>query len=109
MTFKSDNTAGICPEILEKLAIVNQDTADAYGGDSITAYVKEQFNLLFEKQVEVHFMATGTATNCLALASLTPPATSAPAEAMPPAITNEYLKASHRPLVAIPIYYSLFN
>ncbi len=73
MTFKSDNTAGICPEILEKLAIVNQDTADAYGGDSITAYVKEQFNLLFEKQVEVHFMATGTATNCLALASLTPP------------------------------------
>lgn len=73
MTFKSDNTAGICPEILAKLATVNQATADAYGGDSITARVKEQFNLLFEKQVDVHFMATGTATNCLALTSLTPP------------------------------------
>lgn len=72
LMFKSDNTAGICPEILEKIATVNQDTADAYGGDSITARVKEQFNDLFEKQVDVHFMATGTATNCLALSGLTP-------------------------------------
>lgn len=73
MTFKSDNTSGICPEILEKIAAVNHATADAYGGDAITLKVKQQFNDLFEKEVSVFFMATGAAANCLALSSLTPP------------------------------------
>lgn len=74
MTFKSDNTSGICPEMLEKIILANeQSTEDAYGQDTITSRVKTQFNSLFEKEVTVHFMATGTAANCLALSSLTPP------------------------------------
>lgn len=73
MTFKSDNTSGICPEVLAKIAATNQESADAYGGDAITHRVKEQFNAVFEKQVSVYFTATGTAANCLALSSLTPP------------------------------------
>lgn len=73
MTFKSDNTSGICPEILEKITFANKDvTQDAYGQDTVTSRVKDIFNTLFEKKVSVYFMATGTGANCLALASMTP-------------------------------------
>lgn len=73
MAFKSDNTSGICAEVLEKIIAVNQGMADAYGGDSITQQVKTLFNEVFEQQVSVFFVATGTAANCLALSALTPP------------------------------------
>lgn len=73
MTFKSDNTSGACQAVIEKIIQTNtQTTEDAYGHDSTTTRVKTLFNNLFEKEVKVHFMATGTGANCLSLVALTP-------------------------------------
>jgi threonine aldolase len=73
MHFKSDNTAGCAPEILSALARVNDGNATSYGGDAITARLTEKFSSLFEKEVAVFPVATGTAANALALATLAPP------------------------------------
>jgi threonine aldolase len=72
MNFMSDNAAGAAPEILTALARANEGTAASYGGDEITARLTDKFSMLFEKKVAVYPVATGTAANALALATLTP-------------------------------------
>lgn len=71
--FRSDNTHGASPEILEALARAAAGTMTSYGGDEITARVRERCRELFEHDVEVFPVLTGTAGNALALASMTPP------------------------------------
>jgi len=73
MDFRSDNVAGASPEILAALAAANGGTAAAYGADEITARLEARFRELFEHEVAVFPVATGTAANALALATLTPP------------------------------------
>jgi len=73
MRFASDNWAGATPEVSAALAAANEGFAAAYGGDALTARVTERFSALFERPVEVWFTATGTASNSLALASLSRP------------------------------------
>ncbi len=73
MDFRSDNVAGASPEILAALAAANGGTASAYGADEITARLEARFRELFEHEVAVFPVATGTAANALALATLTPP------------------------------------
>ncbi len=73
MDFRSDNVAGASPEILAALAAANGGTAAAYGADDITAGLERRFRELFEHEVAVFPVATGTAANALALAALTPP------------------------------------
>ncbi|MGH7090837.1 MAG: threonine aldolase family protein [Stellaceae bacterium] len=73
MDFRSDNVAGASPEILAALAAANSGTAAAYGADEITARLERRFSELFERDVAVFPVATGTAANALALAALTPP------------------------------------
>ncbi len=73
MDFSSDNAAGAAPEILAALAAANAGSAAAYGADAITARLAERFAALFEREVAVFPVATGTAANALALAALTPP------------------------------------
>ncbi len=72
MNFISDNTAGAPPEILAALARANEGTAGNYGDDDITARLGEKLSRVFEKAVAVFPVATGTAANSLALATLTP-------------------------------------
>ena len=72
MNFMSDNAAGAAPEILAALARANEGTAASYGGDQITARLTEKFSALFERKVAVFPVATGTAANSLALATLSP-------------------------------------
>ena len=72
MNFMSDNAAGAAPEIIAALARANDGTAASYGGDTVTARLTEKLSTLFEKQVAVFPVATGTAANALALATLTP-------------------------------------
>ena len=72
MNFVSDNTAGAAPEILAALARANDGTAANYGDDEITARLTKKLSTLFEKEVAVLPVATGTAANSLALATLTP-------------------------------------
>ena len=73
MNFRSDNVTGIAPEILAALAAANEGTAPSYGADALTERVTRRFADLFERPVAVFPVATGTAANALALASLTPP------------------------------------
>jgi threonine aldolase len=72
MNFRSDNVTGIAPEILAAIAAANAGTAASYGADAITERVARRIAELFEHEVAVFPVATGTAANALALASLTP-------------------------------------
>ncbi len=72
MNFASDNVTGASPEILAALAAANQGAAMPYGADAITRRLEQRFADLFEHEVAVFPVATGTAANALALACLTP-------------------------------------
>jgi threonine aldolase len=72
MRFFSDNAAAACPQVMEALAKANHvDTA--YDGDSWSEKLDGAFSDLFGKQVRALWVTTGTAANCLGLASLCPP------------------------------------
>jgi threonine aldolase len=73
MNFASDNAAGIAPEILSAIARANDGAALAYGRDERTKRVEARFAEMFEREVAVFLVPTGTAANALALAHLTPP------------------------------------
>lgn len=72
MRFFSDNAAAACPQVLEALSAANSlDTA--YDGDAWSERLDGAFSDLFGKEVRALWVATGTAANCLGLASLSPP------------------------------------
>jgi threonine aldolase len=73
MNFASDNAYGVLPEILAAIQAADRGTALAYGNDALTKGLKSQFSALFEREVAVFPVFTGTAANALALACLTPP------------------------------------
>jgi threonine aldolase len=73
MRFSSDNAEGWAPEILDALARAGDGAMPAYGNDALTGEVARRFNDLFERDVAVFLVSTGTAANGLALASVCPP------------------------------------
>src|SRR3954447_20979883 len=73
MYFASDNTAGIAPEILAAIGKANSGYALGYGNDDWTKKVEARFAEIFEREVAVFLVPTGTAANALALAHLSPP------------------------------------
>jgi threonine aldolase len=73
MNFASDNAAGIAPEILAAIARANDGAVLAYGRDEWTKRVEARFAEMFERDVAVFLVPTGTAANALAVAHLTPP------------------------------------
>lgn len=73
MQFASDNWAGATPEVMAALNAANQGFAPAYGNDALTERVTARFADLFEREVELWFVATGTAANSIGLASLSRP------------------------------------
>lgn len=73
MRFYSDNTASACPEILAAVAQVNEGLARAYGDDPWTQRLDAAFGEFFGTPVRAFVVATGTAANALALATLSPP------------------------------------
>src|SRR5690242_1464279 len=73
MNFASDNTAGIAPEILAAIARANDGNMLAYGNDAWTKRIEQRFAEVFEHELAVFLVPTGTAANALALAHLTPP------------------------------------
>jgi threonine aldolase len=74
MFFASDNTSGAPPEVMQALLRANEGFARSYGGDDIMARVTAQMRALFDApEASVHLVATGTAANALALATLTDP------------------------------------
>lgn len=71
---RSDNTAGVAPQILDAVLAANAGTALAYGGDDLTAHLQEVVRTVFEHPTARVFPVTsGTAANALALSAATPP------------------------------------
>jgi threonine aldolase len=73
MNFASDNTAGIAPDILRALAGANDGFALGYGNDERSRDVERLFAHVFERDVAVFLVTTGTAANAIALAHVSPP------------------------------------
>jgi threonine aldolase len=73
MNFASDNTAGVAPAILDALADANRGYAPGYGNDDWTHAVERRLSGIFEREVAVFLVPTGTAANALALAQVSPP------------------------------------
>jgi threonine aldolase len=72
MNFISDNAYGAAPEILAALMRANDGTEASYGADKVSKRITEKLSALFEREVAVFPVATGTAANSLTLATLTP-------------------------------------
>src|SRR6476469_1213487 len=73
MYFASDNTAGIAAPILDAIGRANTGYALGYGNDDWTKRVERRFAEMFERDVAVFLVPTGTAANALALTNLRPP------------------------------------
>ncbi|MEN3792891.1 low specificity L-threonine aldolase [Fulvimarina sp. MAC3] len=73
MNFASDNWSGAHPAINESIARESAGLAAAYGASDLDKAVERRFDELFEREVAVFFVGTGTAANSLALASVNRP------------------------------------
>lgn len=73
MNFASDNVTSVSPEIMAALNAANNGTAMPYGQDEYTQRLEKQFQELFETDVTIFPVATGSAANALALSVMTPP------------------------------------
>lgn len=73
MNFASDNWAGAHDAISENLARKAGGFHPAYGNGPLDKEVEKQVAALFEHDVSVFFVATGTAANSLALAAAAKP------------------------------------
>ncbi len=63
--FYSDNVSGAAPEILAALVAANAGDTAPYGADPITEGLQAKFTELFETELEVYPVGTGTAANGL--------------------------------------------
>ena len=74
MFFGSDNTGPVHPRIMSALAEANTGYASPYGADPLMDEVRTAIRDIFEApEATVYLVATGTAANCLGLATLCPP------------------------------------
>ncbi len=74
MIFASDNAGPAAPEIIKAVAAVSSQSLMPYGNDDVTAAAIKAVRALFEApDASVHFVATGTAANALALSCMTRP------------------------------------
>ncbi|HQZ12406.1 MAG TPA: beta-eliminating lyase-related protein [Devosia sp.] len=73
MNFTSDNWAGATAAVMDALQRANGGFAPAYGNDPLTASVTRRFSEIFEREVEVHFIATGTGANAVCMAATARP------------------------------------
>jgi threonine aldolase len=72
MPFLSDNAAPVHPKVWEAMRAA--DSADKpYDGDRLSSELDERFSDLFGRDCAALWVATGTAANCLALATMCQP------------------------------------
>ena len=71
---RSDNAAGVAPEIIAAVVAANTGSALAYGADDVTAHLQSVVRAVFEHPTARVFPVTsGTAGNALALTATCPP------------------------------------
>ena len=71
--FGSDNVTPASPEVIDAIVAANAGALHAYGDDPYTERLTTLAGDLFETDVAIYPVTTGTAANALALATLTPP------------------------------------
>ena len=71
--FTSDNVTGAAPEMLAALAAANDGQAPGYGNDALSKRLTERAREVFECELAILPVTTGTASNALALSLLAPP------------------------------------
>ena len=69
-SFKSDNVSGIHPKVLQAIIEANVGHESPYGNDKWTEKATETIKNLFQKDVDVYFVASGTAANVIGLSGL---------------------------------------
>lgn len=74
MFFASDNSGPVPQQVLDALASANTGYQSSYGADTIMDEVRDQIRDIFEApEAAVYLVATGTAANALALATMCEP------------------------------------
>ena len=73
LNLASDNVTGMSEAVMAALLKANAGSEPAYGADQWTARAEKLLADVFEHEVSVFLVATGTGANALALAALTPP------------------------------------
>lgn len=71
--FRSDNETPVADPILQAIVAANEGTAAAYAEDDWSLRLDEAFSGLFDREVRVLPVPTGTVANAIALACVTPP------------------------------------
>ena len=74
MQFASDNWTGAAPEVIDAVVREAARSGAAYGASEMDKSVEARFAEIFEHEVAVFFVATGSAANALALAAVSKPA-----------------------------------
>lgn len=69
MNFASDNWSGATEAVIAAVTRHNGGFAPGYGGDPLTASIGKSFSALFEREVEIFFVGTGTAANGISMAA----------------------------------------
>ncbi len=73
VNFASDNTAGAAPEIMESLKAAASISTMPYGDDYFTKRLQSVTSEVFEKEVLIYPVVSGTAANGLSLSTVSPP------------------------------------
>jgi len=71
--FRSDNVASVADEIMAAIAAANGGTASGYGDDEVTRRLEPAYSELFETEIRLFPVVTGTIANALSLSVLSPP------------------------------------
>ncbi|PHI96627.1 threonine aldolase [Parasaccharibacter apium] len=71
--FASDNVTPACPAVMQAIADANVGNVPSYGHDTLSLTLNQRFGEVFGAEVAVFPVATGTATNSLALSAMVPP------------------------------------
>jgi threonine aldolase len=72
MNFSSDGVAFCAPEIFNRLMADRPVTTAVFDADEITAGLKRRIEQIFGREADIFTVATGSASNSLALAAMTP-------------------------------------
>jgi threonine aldolase len=73
INFSSDNVSSACPEVMAAVNAVNDGVVASYGDDPCTTNLQPRLSEIFETDVVVYPVMSGTVSNALALSALTPP------------------------------------
>lgn len=72
MNFYSDNTSAVNPEIIEAISNCSSSFSKPYGQDKYSEKLEKIMCEIFETKLKVFLVSTGTASNSIALKTLTP-------------------------------------